>query len=150
MVKQNNTGNLKKEIFSLELFPINEKKENFQMGNSLKKMRESFTAFSSTAKIDAVLLFLSQKENIGKMFSSRAIAMAINDDAKKYGVTLSADGIDTRKLARNKCKLFTDDRHGKKGYSDDLGSLGFSSYVGFSLALGKSGSQATYSLVKVG
>ena len=118
--------------------------------SSLKKMRESFTAFSSTAKIDAVLLFLSQKGNIGKMFSSRKIAEMVNNDVKTYGVSLSADGIDTRKLARNKCQLFTDDRHGKKGYSDDLGSLGFTAYSGYSLALGKSGSQATYSLVKIG
>ena len=147
MVKQKKDGILDGEKISLEFIPI--KKEAHNM-SSLKKMRESFKAFSSTAKIDAVLLFLSQKENIGKMFSSRKIAQMVNDNVSVYGVSLSTDGIDTRKLARNKCQLFTDDRHGKKGYSDDLGSLGFTAYAGYSLALGKSGSQATYSLVKIG
>jgi hypothetical protein len=135
------------EKISSELFPIIERTS---IMSSLKEMRENFTSFSSTAKENAVLSFLSQKGNIGKMFSSRDIATAVNSDVKKYAVELCLTGIDTRKLARDKMGLFLDNRNGKNGFSDSLESVGFSAYKGYSMKLSKVGSQAVYGIVKVG
>ena len=149
MDKQNKTGFLRVEFFGFRFPVLNERNHN-NMADSLKKMRESFTAFSSNAKETAILLFLSQKENIGKMFSSRAIATAVNENPSLYGVSLDSTGIDTRKLARNKLFLFLDNRTSNNGFSDDLESLGFSAHSKHSVKLGKSGSQAVYGMVKIG